>query len=102
MKYNIFKSLLACGALMAFASCSENSWNDEYLDGFETPSVYPDKQSAQYELLAKDYKTIASLQENIDKATAAGVLDQLEALAPTDISTMPSRQPNIFPPSSTA
>lgn len=80
MKYNIFKSLLACGALMAFASCSENSWNDEYLDGFETPSVYPDKQSAQYELLAKDYKTIASLQENIDKATAAGVLDQLEAV----------------------
>lgn len=80
MKYNIFKSLLACGALVAFASCSENSWNDEYLDGFETPSVYPDKQSVEYELVAKDYKTIASLQENIDKATAAGVLDQLEAV----------------------
>ncbi|TFU93119.1 hypothetical protein E4T81_09145 [Barnesiella sp. WM24] len=82
MRYNIFKSLLACGALMAFASCSENSWNDEYLDDFETetPSVYPDKQSAEYELLAKDYKTIASLQENIDKATAAGVLEQLEAV----------------------
>ena len=80
MKYNIFKSLLACGALVAFASCSENSWNDEYLDGFETPAIYPDKQSVEYELVAKDYKTIASLQENIDKATAAGVLEQLEAV----------------------
>ncbi len=80
MKYNIFKSLLACGALMAFASCSENSWNEDYLDGFETPSVYLDKQSAKYELVAKDYKAIASLQENIDKATAAGVLAELEAV----------------------
>ncbi len=40
MKYNIFKSLLACGALMAFASCSENSWNEDYLDGFELSLIH--------------------------------------------------------------
>lgn len=80
MKYNIFKSLLACGALVAFAGCSENAWNDEYLDGFETPEIYPDKQTAEYTLTSKDYKSIASLQANIDLATAAGVLDQLEAV----------------------
>ena len=35
MKHNIFKGLLACGAMLALAGCSENAWNDEYLDGFE-------------------------------------------------------------------
>lgn len=80
MKYNIFKSLLACGALLAVAGCSENSWNEDYLDDFEVPSIYPGKMTAEYTLASKDYKAIAELQENIDKATAAGVLAQLEAV----------------------
>ena len=40
MKYNIFNGLIACGAIAVLASCSENSWNNEYLDDFKAPDAY--------------------------------------------------------------
>ena len=54
MKHNIFKGLLACGAMLALAGCSENAWNDEYLDGFEVPPVDDRIEELTYELTADE------------------------------------------------
>lgn len=37
MKNHIAKSLIAGAAVLALAACDYNSWNEDYLDGFETP-----------------------------------------------------------------
>lgn len=80
MKYNIFKGLLACGALVAFAGCSENAWNDEYLDGFETPSADSKISNIDYTLTADDYKTLAGLSANKAMAEADGLSKELSAV----------------------
>ena len=71
MKYNIFKGLLACGALAVFAACSENAWNDEYLDGFEVPPAYSTVQTLEYTLTASDYSNIALTSKNPCLAVAS-------------------------------
>ena len=75
MKSNKFKSVLLLSALLGFASCSENSWND-HLDGFEVPPVADGVSTVVYTLTADDYKAIAALSDNAalasdDKALAA-------------------------------
>ncbi len=81
MKRNIFKGLLVCGAAAALAGCSENSWNEKYLDGFEAPDLNtPQRNYVDYTLTSSDYSRIAKMKANIEKATAAGVLSQLEAV----------------------
>lgn len=62
---NIFKSLLigACASL-AFTACDENSWNNDYLDGFEEPEI-TDVQTVTKELVANDYTAISKLKANI-------------------------------------
>lgn len=62
MKIKIFNAMLFSAGLMAFASCSENSWNDK-LDGFEEPTI-SDVQTVTYSLTAADYKTLAGLSDN--------------------------------------
>lgn len=61
MKYNIFKGLLVCGTFLTLAGCSENSWNKDYLDGFEVPPVNSTVSSVEYTLTSADYKTLAGL-----------------------------------------
>ena len=40
MKHIAIKSLMLGAALVAsLSACDENAWNDEYLDGFETPTI---------------------------------------------------------------
>ena len=81
MKNNIFKGLLVGGVAVALAGCSENSWNEKYLDGFEAPDLNTPKRSyIDYTLTSNDYKKIAGMKANVEKATAAGVLSQLEAV----------------------
>lgn len=59
MNKNIINILL-CGAVtLGLASCSENSWNDRYLDGFEGGETY-DPSNLEYTLTASDYSTISS------------------------------------------
>lgn len=72
MKYNIFKGLLACGAIATLASCSENSWNNEYLDDFKAPDVYTKVETVDYTLTASDFKTIGGLSTAIAQAEADG------------------------------
>lgn len=78
MKNNIFKGLLACGVAVAMAGCSENSWNEKYLDGFEAPNPNaPQRNYIDYTLTSSDYKKIACMKANVQKAKAAGVEEQL-------------------------
>lgn len=71
MKYNIFKGLLACGAITLLAACSENAWNNEYLDGFEVPPAYSTVQTLEYTLAASDYTNIAKTSNNPCLAVAS-------------------------------
>lgn len=81
MKNNIFKGLFVCGVAIAMAGCSENTWNEDNLDGFEVPSLNTPKRSyIDYTLTSNDYKKIAGMKANVEKATGAGVLSQLEAV----------------------
>lgn len=80
MKYNIFNGLIACGAIVALTSCSENSWNNEYLDDFKAPDVYPTVETVSYQFTADDFKTISGLSAALTQAQADGFTkSQLEA-----------------------
>lgn len=72
MKINKFyiKALGLAGCAIAFASCSENSWNDK-LDGFEEPTL-TQVENISYTLTDADYSTIAGLADN--KALAGEAL----------------------------
>lgn len=55
--------MLAGAAVLALAACDDNSWNEDYLDGFTTPDN-TDVQTVEYTLTADDYKSIASNKTN--------------------------------------
>ena len=78
--HNVFKGLLLGGALVvSLGACNENSWNDEYLDGFEKPSL--DKtETVSYTLTAADIKKIAQLSANKKIAAERGESALLEAV----------------------
>ncbi|WP_295731862.1 hypothetical protein [uncultured Muribaculum sp.] len=81
MKRNIFKGLLVCGVAVAMAGCSENTWNEDNLDGFEVPSLNTPKRTyIDYTLTSSDYSKLSKLKANRQKAEAAGVLSQLDAV----------------------
>lgn len=64
MKKYISRVLLISGCAALLASCDENSWNDEYLGGFETPGK-TDVQTINYTLTDYDYKTLAANATNV-------------------------------------
>ena len=78
MKRHYIKSLAFIPCLALLASCSENTWNDKYLDGFEVPPVYEDIQEITYTLTDSDYSTIAN--SSVNKALAV-TEEEKEALA---------------------
>ncbi|MCM1022179.1 MAG: hypothetical protein NC343_07865 [Muribaculum sp.] len=82
MKLNIFKGILACGAILSLAACSENTWNEDNLDGFEVPNLNGGgaSQVIQYTLTSSDYSAIAKNSDNVAMATETGVLDLLQAV----------------------
>ena len=82
MRLNILKGLLGCCILLSASACDENSWNDKYLDGFEAPDLNAPDGSVviNYTLTSNDYKNIANMKANVAKATADGVLPQLQAV----------------------
>ena len=59
MNKNIFNLILGGAVALGMASCSENSWNDRYLDGFEGGEQYS-AIDVEYTLTADDYATIAA------------------------------------------
>ena len=65
MKYNIFKNLLlGASVVAALTACDENSWNKDYLDGFEENEI-TDVRTVELKLQATDYAKIAKLNDNI-------------------------------------
>ena len=70
-----------CGVAIAMAGCSENTWNEDNLDGFEVPSLNTPKRTyIDYTLTSNDYSNLSKLKACREKAQAAGVLSQLEAV----------------------
>lgn len=63
MKQYIVKPLIAAAAVLALAACDDNSWNEDYLDGFTTPDN-TDVQTVEYTLTDADYAAIASNSTN--------------------------------------
>ena len=51
-------------ATAALTACDENSWNNDYLDGFEEPEI-SNVQTITKDLTAADYTAIAKLKANI-------------------------------------
>lgn len=66
MKKYIVKPMLAAAAVLALAACDDNSWNEDYLDGFTTPDINTeDVKTVEYTLTDADYKAIAANKTNI-------------------------------------
>lgn len=61
MNKNIINTLFVGAATLALASCGENTWNKDFLDGFEGGVNYEDAVSGTYTLTADDYKAISDL-----------------------------------------
>ena len=80
MKHNIKSLLIAGGAMLAMASCSENSWNDLYLDGFEGGYTPTDVRTVEYTLTAADYTRISENRFNKALAAKQDVSDALAAV----------------------
>lgn len=55
---------------MTLASCSENTWNDHFLDGFEGGVNYDKAVTGSYTLTADDYETISELMEGMASTDA--------------------------------
>ncbi|MDE7410998.1 MAG: hypothetical protein K2M94_03065, partial [Paramuribaculum sp.] len=51
---------LMSGLAVVLTSCDENSYNDRYLDGFESDPEVTDVKSIDYTLTANDYKVLAA------------------------------------------
>ncbi len=80
MKSTAIKSLLIACAAVAVTSCDENSWNDEYLKGFEEPKI-TDVETVEYTLTSAEVIKIAKMKANIAIATERGELDLLAGVA---------------------
>lgn len=64
MKQYIAKALsVAAAATVALTACDDNSWNEDYLKGFEVPGN-TDVQTVEYTLTDADYSTLAGLSAN--------------------------------------
>ena len=71
--------IMAAAPALLFGACSENAWND-HLDGFEQPPVAGGISTAEYRLTTDDYKTIASLPDNVALAEKDGEQEALAAI----------------------
>lgn len=79
---SIYKMLsIGCCMALALSACDDNTWNDDYLDGFDPDAAITDVQNVAYTLQPTDYKSIASNATNVALAEAAGVEAELAAVA---------------------
>lgn len=80
MKHIAIKSLMLGAALVTtLSACDENAWNDEYLDGFETPTITK-KETVEYTMTAADIKRVANMPANKALARERGESALLEAV----------------------
>lgn len=80
MKHIAIKGLLIGGTIAtSLCACDENAWNDEYLDGFEKPTITK-TETVSYTLTSADIKKIATLSANKALARERGESALLEAV----------------------
>lgn len=80
MKFKISNMLMCGAAALTLASCSENSWNDLYLDGFDGKDAPTQVERVDYTLTAADYAALADNSANKALAAADGVSGDLAAV----------------------
>lgn len=80
MNSNIKSLILTTGAMLAMTSCSENSWNDKYLDGFDGGLTPTQVETIDYTLTAADYANLAKNSDNKALADKNGVVSQLSTV----------------------
>ncbi|MDE7347128.1 MAG: hypothetical protein K2N48_10385 [Muribaculaceae bacterium] len=79
MNKNIINTLLVGSAALALASCSENTWNEHFLKGFESGVDYENATSGAYTLTTEDYEAISKLMQ--DKAQTDAEKAEAKAIA---------------------
>ena len=72
--------MLGAAIAATLTSCDENSWNDEYLDGFETPTITK-QETVAYTMTAADIKKMANMPANMKLAAERGESAALAAVA---------------------
>lgn len=65
MNKNILNACIVSSLAMGLASCSENTWNDHYLDGFVGGVDYENTEDGTYTLTDDNYSAIASLMKDL-------------------------------------
>lgn len=71
--------MLGAALVTTLSACDENAWNDEYLDGFETPTITK-KETVEYTMTAADIKRVANMPANKALARERGESALLEAV----------------------
>ena len=71
MKQHISRALLMVLAAGAVTGCSENTWNNEELKGFEVPET-TQVETIEYTMTEADYAAVASNSTNKTLAGEAG------------------------------
>ena len=82
MNKNIIKLIATIFPVVSLMACSENEWNDKYLDGFEGGPSYSSNSTGNYTLTAEDYATISSLMKDLatsseEEAAATAIKNNL-------------------------
>ncbi len=80
MKKYISKALIFAGMAAMLASCSEDSWNDLYLDGFEGGADNTNAKAINYTLTKDDYALLVKCDANVKLALERGDSAELKAL----------------------
>ena len=106
MNKNIINSLLVGSAALLFASCSENTWNNEFLKGFESGVDYENTVSGTYTLTSDDYEAISKLmqakaQTDEEKAEAKAIASNCyfnkDGIYPASVALPPFMETAAFP-----
>ncbi|MCH5240389.1 MAG: hypothetical protein J1F38_09200 [Muribaculaceae bacterium] len=65
MKITYIKSLAIVGPALLLGGCTDNSWNNTFLDGFSGEPTYDNAVTVNYTLTTTDYETIGQTLYNL-------------------------------------
>ncbi|MCH5222436.1 MAG: hypothetical protein J1E82_00210 [Muribaculaceae bacterium] len=65
MKFQYINPLAFVGLALMATGCTDNSWNDHFLDGFDGKPTYDNSVTVDYTLTTTDYETIGKALQNI-------------------------------------
>lgn len=80
MKTKFFFPIVALATMAAMTGCDENSWNNDYLDGYDDTVNRTQEEAVEYTFTSANYKSIASNTTNKELAEKNGVSAELAAV----------------------